>query len=76
MAHDVRTYIGADIKKAAERLKGLVPSYMPMGTDGMGMMGEMEMPGPANALPMMTATASLDPSRWAAAAIHNGAEGR
>ena len=54
MGHDVRNYIGADIKNAAEGLKKLVPGYMPMGTDGMGMMGEMEMPGPDNTLPMMT----------------------
>jgi manganese oxidase len=46
MGHDVRTYIGADIERATERLKKLVPGYMPMGADGMGMMGEMEMPGP------------------------------
>jgi hypothetical protein len=54
MGHDVRNYIGADIEKAAERLKKLVPGYMPMGTEGMGMMGEMEMPGPHNTLTMMT----------------------
>jgi FtsP/CotA-like multicopper oxidase with cupredoxin domain len=61
MGHDVRTYIGADIKKAAERLKKLVPGYMPMGTDGMGMMSEIEMPGPANTLPMMTGSGQFGP---------------
>ena len=61
MGHDVRTYIGADIKKAAERLKKLVPGYTPMGTDGMGMMGEMEMPGPDNTLPMMTGDGLFGP---------------
>ena len=61
MGHDVRTYIGADIKKATERLKKLVPGYMPMGTDGMGMMGEMEMPGPDNTLPMMTGNGQFGP---------------
>src|SRR6202163_4378815 len=61
MGHDVRTYIGADIKKAAERLKKLLPGYMPMGADGMGMMGEMEMPGPDNTLPMMTGNGPFGP---------------
>src|SRR6202049_626558 len=61
MGHDVRTYIGADIKKAAERLKKLVPGYTPMGTEGMGMMGEMEMPGPDNTLPMMTGSGQFGP---------------
>jgi manganese oxidase len=61
MGHDVRTYIGADIKKASEMLKKLVPGYMPMGADGMGMMGEMAMPGPDNTLPMMTGDGQFGP---------------
>jgi hypothetical protein len=63
MGHDVRTYIGADIKKAAERLKKLVPGYMPMGTDGMSMMGEMAVPTPTKTLPMMTGTGQFRPDR-------------
>jgi manganese oxidase len=62
MGHNVRTYIGADIKKAAERLNKLVPGYMPMGTDGTGMMGEMAMPGPDNTLPMMTGDGQFGPT--------------
>jgi hypothetical protein len=38
-----------------------VPGYMPMGADGMGMMGEMEMPGPDNTLPMMTGDGQFGP---------------
>src|SRR3984893_4340941 len=34
---------------------------MPMGTDGMGMMGEMEMSGPDNTLPMMTGDGQFGP---------------
>ena len=32
-----------------------------MGSDGMGMMGEMEMPGPDNTLPMMTGQGQFGP---------------
>jgi hypothetical protein len=59
--------LGKDVVKetsefeAALVLKKLVPGYMPMGTEGMGMMGEMEMPGPDNALPMMTGDGQFGP---------------
>ena len=61
MGHSVRTYIGADQKEIAKTIKSLVPDYMPMGSQGMGEMGAMEMPIPDNTLPMMTGFAQFGP---------------
>ncbi|MCL8383424.1 MULTISPECIES: multicopper oxidase family protein [Xanthobacter] len=61
MGHDVRTYIGANLKQAAGKIRRLVPDYMPMGAKGMADMGEMEMPLPDNTLPMMTGFAQFGP---------------
>ncbi|MEP9380201.1 copper oxidase [Aquabacter sp. CN5-332] len=61
MGHDVRTYIGANLKQAAGKIRKLVPDYMPMGAKGMADMGEMEMPLPDNTLPMMTGFAQFGP---------------
>jgi hypothetical protein len=44
--------IGVDTKKLDRRMSRLLPQYMTMGTNGMGNMGEMEMPIPPNSLPM------------------------
>ncbi len=55
MGHDVPTMIGIDQKGIAEKINSLIPDYMAMGESG-GSMGEMEMPLPANTLPMMTGT--------------------
>ncbi|ACB93969.1 multicopper oxidase family protein [Beijerinckia indica] len=54
MGHQVRTYIGVDLKQTAKALRKLAPDYMPMGSTGGGSMAEMEMPLPRNTLPMMT----------------------
>jgi FtsP/CotA-like multicopper oxidase with cupredoxin domain len=54
MGHDVKTYIGVDQREVRQKIARLVGSYHPMGMTGMGEMGEMEMPMPANTLPMMT----------------------
>jgi FtsP/CotA-like multicopper oxidase with cupredoxin domain len=59
MGHDVRTYIGVDKKDIARKIRKLVPDYMPMGSNGMAEMGEMEMPLPDNTLPMMTGFAQF-----------------
>lgn len=56
MGHALRTYIGANLKSSTPQIRKFARGYMPMGTDGMGMMGEMEMPLPENTLPMMTGT--------------------
>lgn len=54
MGHDVPTLIGVDHREVAQRIIRLIPDYMVMGERGMADMGEMEMPLPANTLPMMT----------------------
>jgi len=56
MAHDVPNLIGASQAAAAEKIARLVPTYMQMGSNGMGEMAEMHMPGPKNTPPMMTGT--------------------
>lgn len=59
MGHDINTYIGVDKTAFAEKIRRLVPDYMPMGTAGMADMAEMEMPSPDNTLPMMTGFAQF-----------------
>jgi len=54
MGHDIPTFIGADKKSVAAKIRKVKPDYMPMGTAGMADMGEMEMPLPDNTIPMMT----------------------
>lgn len=61
MAHDVPNLIGVDQKDVAEKMRRFVEGYMPMGSDGMGMMGEMTMQLPKNTLPMMTGTGQFGP---------------
>jgi hypothetical protein len=59
--HDVKTYIGVNMKKTAPAIKKAAPGYMPMGCTGMGEIGSMEMPLPDNTLPMMTGFAQFGP---------------
>jgi hypothetical protein len=54
MGHELSTFIGVDKREIAQKVRKLIPDYMPMGTAGMADMGEMEMPLPENTLPMMT----------------------
>ena len=61
MGHGVKTYIGVEKKDLAKQIEKLVPGYMPMGSNGMGEMGSMEMPLPDNTLPMMTGFAQFGP---------------
>ena len=61
MGHDVKTYIGVNMKRTAADIKKVAPGYMPMGSAGMGEMGSMEMPLPDNTLPMMTGFAQFGP---------------
>jgi manganese oxidase len=56
MGHDVPTMIGVDHRDVVDKIRNLVPDYMVMGERGMADMGEMEMPLPANTLPMMMGT--------------------
>jgi FtsP/CotA-like multicopper oxidase with cupredoxin domain len=52
MGHDIPNLVGADTKALDARMDRILPDYMTMGTTGMGNMGEMKMPIPANSLPM------------------------
>jgi hypothetical protein len=62
MGHDLRTFIGArQSRQVARAIAKLVPGYMPMGSSGMGEMASMHMPGPNNALPMMSGTGQFGP---------------
>jgi hypothetical protein len=61
MGHEVKNFIGVNKKDLARTIRKLVPDYMPMGTNGMAEMGEMEMPMPDNTLPMMTGFGPFGP---------------
>ena len=52
MGHDVPNFTGADVRAADKKLSKVVPGYMSMGMTGMGEMAAMEMPAPANSIPM------------------------
>ncbi len=53
MSHSAPNLIGVDQREVAGRLSKLIPDYMPMGSDGMSAMAEMQMPLPNNTLQMM-----------------------
>ena len=62
MGHDIRTYIGVNQQDVRRRISRLVGGgYMPMGSQGMAEMGEMEMAAPDNTLPMMTGFGQFGP---------------
>jgi hypothetical protein len=61
MGHDVKNFIGVQKRDLVKSVRKLVPDYMPMGSDGMAMMGAMEMPMPDNTLPMMTGFGQFGP---------------
>ncbi|MFZ1071594.1 MAG: multicopper oxidase domain-containing protein, partial [Methyloceanibacter sp.] len=61
MGHNVVNLIGAREQVLAKAVKRAAPNAMAMGTDGMGMMAEMEMPLPDNTLPMMTGFGQFGP---------------
>jgi manganese oxidase len=61
MGHQVKNFIGVQTNDLGHAIARAAPSAMAMGTDGMAMMGEMEMPLPANTLPMMTGTGPFGP---------------
>jgi FtsP/CotA-like multicopper oxidase with cupredoxin domain len=62
MGHDVKTYIGFDLKDVRQKISRVVGgNFMPMGSTGMGEMGAMEMPAPDNTLPMMTGFGPFGP---------------
>jgi FtsP/CotA-like multicopper oxidase with cupredoxin domain len=59
MSHDLPNMIGVKQGKVEERVRALLPGYMPMGEKGMGDM--MEMGRPKNTLPMMTGAGPFGP---------------
>lgn len=62
MGHSVKTFIGVQMKDLVKSIRQIAsPEFMPMGSDGMAMMGEMEMPMPDNSLPMMTGFGQFGP---------------
>jgi len=61
MGHDVVNLIGAPQRVLAKAVKSVAPGVMAMGTDGMGVMGEMQMQLPDNTLPMMTGFGQFGP---------------
>jgi FtsP/CotA-like multicopper oxidase with cupredoxin domain len=52
MGHGATPMVGADTAKLDERMARVLPEYMSMGAQGMGGMGEMQMPMPENSTPM------------------------
>ena len=61
MGHEVANMTGVDQKDTEQKIRKLLPGYMAMGTTGMGDMGEMNMGGPKNWVPMMTGTGQFGP---------------
>jgi manganese oxidase len=61
MGHEVKNFIGVPQHTLAKVVRSVAPDTMAMGSDGMAMMGEMEMPMPDNTLPMMTASGPFGP---------------
>ena len=61
MGHNVVNLIGLPERALAKVVTTAAPTTMAMGTDGMAMMGEMQMPLPTNTLPMMTGTGQFGP---------------
>ena len=61
MGHQVKSFIGVTERDLGKALSRGAPNAMAMGTDGMAMMAEMQMPLPPNTLPMMTGTGPFGP---------------
>jgi FtsP/CotA-like multicopper oxidase with cupredoxin domain len=61
MSHDFPNMIGVKQHEVEEKMKALLPGYMAMGSKGMGEMGEMNMGGPKNWVPMMAGEGPFGP---------------
>ena len=61
MGHQVKNFIGVTERDLGKALSRAAPNAMAMGTDGMAMVAEMQMPLPPNTLPMMTGTGPFGP---------------
>ena len=60
MGHTFGNVIGMDTEGVQQEIHKLVPGYMAMGQTGMGDMGDMGMPVPANSLPMIGGQGQYD----------------
>ena len=54
MSHEFPNLIGVKQEGVEKKVRSLLPGFMAMGEKGMGEMGEMNMGGPRNWVPMMT----------------------
>jgi hypothetical protein len=61
MSHDFPNMIGVKQQDVEEKIRKILPSYMAMGSKGMGEMGEMNMGGPKNWVPMMAGEGPFGP---------------
>ena len=61
MGHAVPTMVGVPQEDLAQKIRGIVPPYMAMGSRGMGDMGAMRMPLPENTLPMASGDGPFGP---------------
>jgi FtsP/CotA-like multicopper oxidase with cupredoxin domain len=61
MSHDSPNLIGVKQQDVEEKVRKLLPGYMAMGSKGMGEMGEMNMGGPKNWVPMMAGEGPYGP---------------
>jgi FtsP/CotA-like multicopper oxidase with cupredoxin domain len=61
MSHDFPNLIGVKQKDVEEKVRRLLPGYMAMGSKGMGEMGQMNMGGPKNWVPMMAGEGPYGP---------------
>lgn len=61
MGHDLPNLIGVPQEDLAEKFRRLTPDFMGMGSTGMAEMANMNMPLPANTLPMMSGQGPYGP---------------
>ena len=61
MSHDFPNMLGVKQKDVEDKVRRLLPGYMAMGSRGMGEMGEMNMGGPKNWVPMMAGEGPYGP---------------
>src|SRR4051812_31304047 len=61
MSPDVPNMIGVRQQDVDKKVRQLLPGYMAMGSKGMGEMGEMNMGGPKNWVPMMAGEGPYGP---------------
>jgi FtsP/CotA-like multicopper oxidase with cupredoxin domain len=61
MSHDFPNLMGVKQQDVEQKVRRLLPRYMAMGSKGMGEMGEMNMGGPKNWVPMMAGEGPYGP---------------